>query len=37
MIIAIHPQKEKGNLVDRDELLEEVFELAFSNDMNYFG
>jgi hypothetical protein len=32
-----HPQKEKKSMEDPNKLIEEIFELAVSNDMNYFG
>lgn len=32
------PQKKKGKVkVDREKLLDEIFELALENDINYFG
>jgi hypothetical protein len=30
-------QKKKGSFGNREKLLDEIFELALENDMNYFG
>jgi hypothetical protein len=30
-------QKKKGSLRNGEKLLDEIFELALENDMNYFG
>jgi hypothetical protein len=30
-------QKKKGSMGNREKVLDEIFELALENDMNYFG